>query len=177
MEFDDLVQERRSFRSYESGHEISTDQVKELISTTLLAPSWKNSETGRYYVATSAEMVQKVREALPSFNQNSTANACAYVVTAYVKNVSGHTNGQPDNELGNAWGAYDLGLQNAYLILKAKEMGFDSLIMGLRDANRLRDLFHIPENHEISCVIALGKGSGVPSMRSSKGLEEVCEVY
>ena len=39
--------------------------------------------------------------ALPSFNQNSSANA-ALVVTTYVKNVVGFTDGgDPVNEIGN----------------------------------------------------------------------------
>ncbi len=43
-----------------------------------------------------------------------------------------------DNELGNGWGCYDLGLQNENLILKAKELGYGTLIMGLRATSSVR---------------------------------------
>ena len=72
------------------------------------------------------EAVAAVRNALPLFNQKSTNNAAAYIVCTYEKEISGFTKGEADNELGDKWGAYDLGLQNAYLILKAKELGLDS---------------------------------------------------
>ncbi|MCQ2411685.1 MAG: nitroreductase family protein [Sphaerochaetaceae bacterium] len=176
MEFDRLVEKRRSCRAYEVSEPMTMDQVQQLIQATVQAPTWKNSETGRYYVAVSQEMMQKVREALPAFNQNSTSNACAYVVTTFVSNVAGHTNGQPDNELGNCWGSYDLGLQNAYLLLKAKDMGFDSLVMGIRDAEKLRQAFEIPQDQMVVSVIALGKGAGEPVLRTRKCVEEVCSV-
>lgn len=175
MEFSTLVKERRSIRAYKEGNEISKSTLQEIISTTLQAPTWKNSETGRYYVATSKEAMEAVREALPAFNQNSTKNASAYIVTAFEKNISGFTKGEADNELGNEWGAYDLGLQNAYLLLRAKELGLDSLIMGLRDSAKLRESFNIPETQEIAAVIALGYREGDALLRKRKEVEEVAK--
>lgn len=45
---------------------------------------------------------------------------------------------------------------NCYLILKARAMGFDTLIMGMRDADALRSLFSIPEDEAVMAVIAIG---------------------
>ncbi len=44
-------------------------------------------------------------------------------MTTYVKNVVGFGADGPVNEIGNGWGAYDLGLHDAYLILTAKDHG------------------------------------------------------
>ncbi|MDO4977485.1 MAG: nitroreductase family protein [Eubacteriales bacterium] len=173
MEFLTLVKERRSIRAYKGDNTISESTLKEIISTTLQAPTWKNSETGRYYIAANKESMDAVRAALPAFNQNSTANASAFIVTAYEKNISGFTKGEADNELGNQWGAYDLGLQTSYLLLRAKELGLDSLIMGLRDAAKLRKSFNIPETQEIVSVIALGYRDGDALLRKRKEVEEV----
>lgn len=177
MEFSRLAVERRSVRAYEAGQVIDKAVLEEIITTTLQAPTWKNTETGRYYIANSEEMMGKVRDCLPGFNQNSTANASAYIVTTYVKNVSGFTQGQPDNELGNEWGAYDLGLQNAYMLLKAKEMGYDSLIMGLRDADAIREVLDIPEEEIVFAVIALGKREGEPVIRRRKTVDDVAKFF
>ena len=120
-----------------------------------------------------AQKLALVREkALPSFNQNSSKNA-ALIVTTFVKDLSGFSNGQPDNELGNLWGAYDLGLHDAYLVLAAKNAGYDTLIMGIRSAQELRLLLQIPENEEIVSVIAIGKSAKEPALRPRKTLEEV----
>ena len=79
----------------------------------------------------------------------------------------------PDNELGNLWGAYDLGLHDAYLVLAAKNAGYDTLIMGIRNAQELRTLLQIQENEEIVSVIAVGKSAKEASMRPRRELDEV----
>ena len=61
MEFNELVKERRSCRSYKES-EVKKEDIEEIIKCTLMAPSWKNSETGRYYVALSQETIKEVYE-------------------------------------------------------------------------------------------------------------------
>lgn len=175
MELMELTKSRRSVRAYEAGREVTGEMIVELMQTVQLAPTWKNSQTGRYYAAITPEKIEAVRACLPAFNQKSSANA-ALVVTTFVKGVAGHTQGQPDNELGDQWGAYDLGLQNAYLVLKARDMGLDTLIMGLRDADALRALLDIPAEEQVAAVIALGWRDGEPVFRPRKELSEICKV-
>lgn len=166
MEFEELVKYRRSCRSY-SEDEVSKADVEEIIKCSLMAPSWKNSETGRYYVALDKQIIKEVYDCLPDFNQNSSKNA-AYIIATFKKGISGNGN---DN-----WGAYDLGLQNSYLILKAKELGYDTLIMGLRDEDGLRRIFDIPEDEIMLPVIAIGKASKQPNLNPRKQLEEVLKI-
>ncbi len=157
MNFDQVVEKRRSIRSYAEPTSFTKDQITGLILSAQQAPSWKNSQTGRYYIALTPEKIQAVRSCLNAHNQEVCKNIGALIVTSFIKNISGFDkNGYPDNELGNGWGCYDLGLQNAFLILKATDCGMDSIIMGLRDAGKLRHLLEIPENEEIVSVIALG---------------------
>ena len=177
MNFSELVQSRRSVRSYLPGKTVENEVIEEILKAAQLAPSWKNSQTARCYVASSPEMLAAVRACLPAFNQNSSKNACALIVTAFVKGQAGFTAGQPDNELADGWGAYDLGLQNAYLILKARDVGLDTLIMGLRDADALRSLLGIPETEEIAAVLALGYRDGEPAFRPRKDLSEIARFF
>lgn len=172
MEFKELIKERRSVRAYQEGKSISDDVIREIIEDALLAPSWKNYETSRFYVANTPERIEKVRACMPSFNQKSTANA-SYIITTYVKDTSGFTAGNPDNELGNKWGAYDLGLSNAYLILAAKDRGLDTLILGLRDSVELRKAFDIPKTEQIAAIIAIGYGAKEPVLGARKSIDEV----
>ena len=172
MEFKDLIAARRSVRSYLTDV-ISHEDLEAILTQTQMAPSWKNSQTSRTYVAETPETLQELREkGLPSFNQKSSANAML-VVTTFVMDVVGFTNGVPDNEAGNFWGAYDLGLHDAYLVLAASNAGYDTLIMGLRDADAIRSILNIPENEQIMSVIAIGKRDKEPAFRPRKALEEV----
>ena len=90
MEFSVLLEERRSIREYEAGVEISNEDIEKMIYAAQQAPSWKNSQTGRYYVAITKEGIESVRKALPEFNAVRTQNASAYIVTAFKTKISGH---------------------------------------------------------------------------------------
>jgi len=177
MEFRQLVADRRSVRVYDAAASIEEAALREILTDAQQAPSWKNSQTARYHVALQPETIAAVREALPGFNQARSANVCAYIVTSFVRKVSGHDDeGNPNNELGDQWGAYDLGLASAYLILSARDHGYDTLIMGLRDADALRTALDIPANEQIAAVIALGKRTGEPQIRPRVSLEDVAVI-
>ena len=96
-------------------------------------------------------------------NKERIADAPVLIVSTFEKGKSGFFQGNQSNEVGDGWGAYDNGLSNCYLIPKARAMGFDTLIMGMRDADALRQLFNIPENETIMAVISLGYRDGEPT--------------
>ena len=91
-----------------------------------------------------------------SIRKNS-AGAGALIVTTFVKGLVGFDNdGNPVNEAGDGWGYYDLGLQNENLLLKATELGLDTLVMGIRDGEAIREMLNIPETENVVAVIAVG---------------------
>ena len=173
--FDEIVANRRSVRSYDSSRKISEEQIRTLIATTQEAPSWANVQATRYYVVMSEEKLNKV---LPSMlaNQEKASTAPVLIVTTYKQDQSGFFNGEAANEVGNSWGAYDAGLSNAFLVLKAKEMGFDTLIMGLRDADGLKKALDIPSDETVMTVVALGYGNQVSKRPDRKALDEVLKI-
>ena len=174
MEFQKLISERRSVRKYSSAP--SHKDLVEILTAAQMAPSWKNSQTTRWYVVESPEKHDQIRLALHAINQQKVDNT-ALIVSTYVRGIAGFTKGEPDNEVGNGWGAYDLGLHDAYLILAAKDAGYDTLIMGLRDAEKIRTILSIPEEEEILSVIAIGKRGEEPALRPRKPLEEIVKIY
>lgn len=174
MEFKKLIEARRSVRGYGAG--VPHGDLVEILTRAQQAPSWKNWQASRCYAVESPEMLEAARRCLPGFNQNSSANA-ALIVTTFVKDLVGFTQGQPDNEVGNGWGAYDLGLRDAYLVLAAADLGYDTLIMGLRDADALRELLDIPAGEQIMSVIAVGKRAKEPADKARKPLDEVARFF
>ena len=178
MELEQILSERRSIRKFKDA-EVDLTLIREMLQAAIQAPSWKNSQTARYYVVASREMLNRVKTScLPEFNQKNCKDAPVLIVTAFVKNHSGHDNqGNPANELGNEWGAYDLGLHNANLILKARELGLDTLIMGIRDADALREILKIEDNQEVVSVIAVGYRDIEPAMPARKSVDEITRFY
>ena len=179
MELTEVAALRRSVRHYKDAA-LNEAEIREKLTDILnfvreSSPSWKNSQTHRYYVAITEEKKAAVQAALSERNRAKCEHAVALVVTAFVKDTSGFSDGQPDNELGNCWGAYDLGLSNAHFLLKARELGLDTLIMGLRDANALRSAFSIPETQEVGAVISVGIREGEVARPGHKALEEIAQ--
>ena len=150
MEFDKLLETRRSVRAFDETKKVSEGQIRQLVEAGIQAPSWKNSQTARYYCVLSDEM----------------------------KNRSGFDrDGNPDNECGNGWGYYDLGLHNENFILKAKELGLDTLIMGIRDSEKIRKELNIPETETVVSVIAVGYGTVAPAKPKRKAVDDILKFY
>lgn len=179
MNLNEAIEARRSIRAYKADTTIEKSVVLDIIRTAQFAPSWKNSQTARYYVVMTSEKLAEVKKnCLPEFNQKNSGNAPVLIVTAFEKNHAGfNTEGIPDNELGNEWGAYDLGLQNMLLMLKAKEYGLDTLVMGIRNADALRAELSIPDSQEVVSVIALGYRDIEPAMPKRKDIDDITMIF
>lgn len=175
--FDDIVATRRSVRDYKAGTTITAAQVRELIACAIEAPSWANSQTTRYYVALDPDKVAAVKELVGAGNARNTANAPVMIVSTFVKGQSGFGRGNQANEIGDGWGAYDNGVSNAYFILKAREQGFDTLIMGMRDSDGLRKLFNIPDTEQVMAVISLGYRASDPNRPARKAMDDIVKFF
>ena len=174
---DELFASRRSVRSYDAAKTISETEVRTLLEASQQAPSWANRQPTRYYVAISSEMLASVRECVGERNAHNVAGAPVLIASTYVKGQSGFGMGAAVNEIGDGWGAYDNGLANAYLILKAREMGFDTLIMGYRDGDKLRELMAIPDSEEVLAVIALGYRDQQPGVPNHLPLDDIVKFF
>lgn len=176
MDFDELKEARRSVRQYAKS-EITQDELEKIVADALNAPSWKNTETTRYYAAaTDAAKERMWKEALPGYNAASSANAAALVAVTYVPGESGFNGGKAVDDLGNAWGAYDCGLASSYFILAAKNRGWDTLIMGMREGAKVKAILGIPEGEVLMSVIAVGKSAQKYMKRPRKPVSEVLKV-
>jgi nitroreductase len=176
VSFDEVLTTRRSIRSYDASKKISEAEVRELLTATQEAPSWANQQPTKYYVAISEEKLATVQDMVGG-NKERIKDAPVLIVSTFERGKSGFFQGNATNEVGDGWGAYDNGLSNCYMILKARAMGFDTLIMGMRDADELRKLFDIPESETIMAVISLGYRAGEPNRPERKPLDDIVKFF
>ena len=176
LSFDEVLTSRRSVRNYDADKKITEAEVRDLIKASQDAPSWANQQPTKYYVAISEEKLAAVQD-LVGGNKERIKNAPVLIVSTFERGKSGYFQGNQTNEVGDGWGAYDNGLSNCYLILKARAMGFDTLIMGMRDADKLRELFSIPGNETVMAVIALGYRAEEPNRPERKNLDEILKFF
>ncbi len=173
MELQKCLEGRRSIRKYQD-KEISREQLNELFKAALLAPSWKNSEVSRYYVIDTKEKKEEFKKYLPQFNVNNTENCSAYIVSTVVDGKSGYTvEGEYATHLKEGFECFDNGLQVQNLCLKAYEMGFGTLIMGLYDEAGIREYLNVPDGEIIVTVLSVGYPDIEPNMPKRKELDEV----
>lgn len=176
VSFDEVLTTRRSVRSYDPAKKISDTEVRELLKATQEAPSWANQQPSKYYVAIGEEKLKAAMEMIGA-NKDRVVDAPVLIVSTFERGKSGYFQGQATNEVGEGWGAYDNGLSNCYLILKARAMGFDTLIMGMRDADQLRALFNIPEDETVMAVIALGYRNEEPTHPDRRDLDDIVKFF
>ena len=174
MEFQKLIEKRRTVRKYTKGNTVTKEDILAMVKAAQEAPSWKNSQTGRYYcVMDGADVARFRQECLPEMNAGKCENA-VLIISTFVHDRAGfQKDGTADNELGNGWGCYDLGLQNENLVLKAAELGYGSLIMGIRDADKIREFLEIPQEETVVAVIAVGVPGEQPGRPKRKEVEEI----
>ena len=79
MEFTKLLEERRSIRAFAPEKHVTAEQIQEIVQAAIQAPSWKNSQTTRYYALVTPEKVEEFSaKCLPEFNQKSSKGAVFY---------------------------------------------------------------------------------------------------
>jgi len=178
MELDEIINSRRSIRRYQK-KTVEHHLIEQCIKAAINAPSWKNSQTARYHVVESEAVLNQIKkEALPEFNAHNCQDAPVLIIATFVKNRSGfERNGTETNECGQGWGYYDLGLHNMNFILKARELGLDTLIMGIRDEKKIREILNIDENEIIVSIISLGYRDIDPDKPKRKCVEDITKFY
>ena len=174
--FDQIVASRRSVRSYDGTKTVTKEQVCEVLAAAQEAPSWINYEPTKYYVAMSPDKIAAVKEAVGR-NKDRLDGVSALIVSTFEKGKSGFVDGVQRDPIGDIWGGHDCGLSTAFLILKARAMGFDTLIMGGRDEDALRKTFSIPENETVMAVIALGYRKDDPQRPERRPFDEVVKFF
>ena len=174
MVFTQLLEKRRSIRKYDSSKKVTSEQINEVINAAIQAPSWKNSQTARYYAIVSPDRIEEFcSKCLPERIADKAIGA-ALIVCTFVSDVAGFSPEKvADNECGNGWGFYDMGLHNANLLLKAAELGLGTLVMGIRDGDSIREMLSIPDTETIGPVIAIGYPDVEPAKPVRKTVEEI----
>lgn len=125
MELQAAFETRRSIRHYDPEKKVTKEQVETLIKAASLAPSWKNTQTSRYYCVLSEDKIAEFsQKCLPEFNQKNSAGAGALIVTTFVKGLVGFDNdGNPVNEAGDGWGYYVLDCRMRICFSRQQSLG------------------------------------------------------
>ena len=172
MELQTCIEQRRSVRKYKN-QSVPRELIREIIKAATFAPSWKNSQVSRYYVA-EGNAKKELASYLGEFNGRNVQDAPVLIVSTVVNKRSGFTReGEYETHLKDGFQYYDCGMQSMNLCLKAYELGLATLVMGIYDEAAIRKLFDIDESPIIVAVTAVGYADGETSMPKRKSVDDI----
>lgn len=188
-----LMEERKSVRKYEPGVAIPRETIQHILQQATTAPSSSNLQPWRFLVIDDAEQKKELR--IAGFNQEQIETSSAII--AVIGDIEMYKNAKQINDLNvelgympreiadmmisNSETAYnsfsdaersniahlDSGLISMQIVLLAKDMGYDTVIMGGFDKAAFAKRYELPANEVPMILIAIGKAA-MPARNSSR---------
>lgn len=188
-----LMEERKSVRKYVPGVAIPRETIQHILQQATTAPSSSNLQPWRFLVIDDPEQKKELR--IAGFNQEQIETSSAII--AVIGDIEMYKNAKQINDLNvelgympreiadmmisNSEAAYssfsdaersniahlDSGLISMQIVLLAKDMGYDTVIMGGFDKAAFAKKYELPANEQPMILIAIGKAA-MPARNSSR---------
>lgn len=159
MELKEAMIKRRSVRSF-SETLVPRELIKEIIDVTRYYPSWKNSQTARFYAIDNVEIKNRVADEATfgkGNNQRIIRSSPCLIVQTIKKGLSGtDANGEYMTSKGSEWEVYDSGLAGQSFCLSAFDKGVGSVILGIFKEEVVASICNIPSDEKVSALIPIG---------------------
>ncbi|MCA9002505.1 MAG: nitroreductase family protein [Planctomycetes bacterium] len=177
MDTFEAIATRRSVKHFDPEHRFTEAEIRQLLEAAMLSPTSFNLQNWRFVVVTDPELKQELRAA--SYNQAQFTDASIIVYLVFDKEAHSRQpqrywrHAEPEigqMMVGMIQGVYEgneplvrdegqrsCGIAGQTLMLAARSMGYDSCpIVGI-DKKKTAALLRMPEDHEISFAVTIGK--------------------
>lgn len=172
----DLIKGRRSVRRF-GKKPVTRDIITKIVDVSRYAPSWKNTQTTRYIAITDEAEKEKIAdECVMGFesNQKVIKDAPCLIIILTVDERSGYErDGSFSTSKGTHWQSFDAGIAAQTFCLSAYENGLGTVIMGIYDEEKIREIIDIPSGSSVSALISLGYPAEEPRAPRRKEAEEI----
>ena len=190
----DAIRTRRAVKQFDASHEMSEEEVNELLSLAVLSPTAFNIQNWRFVVVTDPVLRKQIREV--AWDQAQVTDSSLFIVLcadlkSWEKQPGRYWANAPKEIQDFMLPAIDVyyrdkdqvqrdeamrscGIVAQTLMLAAKSMGYDSCPMDGFDFEKVAELIHLPDDHVIAMFVAIGKGTKEAWPRPGQlGLDEV----
>ena len=190
----DAIRSRRAVKHYDANHDMTEEEVNELLSLAVLSPTAFNIQNWRFVVVTDPALRKQIREV--AWDQAQVTDTSLFIVLCadlkswekqpgrywvnapqevqefMIPAIDDYYRGKDQVQRDEAMRSCGIVAQT--LMLAAKSMGYDSCPMDGFDFDKVADLIHLPEDHVIAMFVAIGKGTKEAWPRPGQlGLDEV----
>lgn len=166
------IEKRRSVRSY-TDKPVERETIKRLVSAAQLAPSWKNTQTTRFTAITNKDTLNEICATLGDWNQKIVSNAPLLLVVSAITGHSGYGSSGNPTIYGEGYTFFDCGTSVENLCLAATDLGIGTVILGLFDPQKLKEIAKVPDGEEVLVLIACGYYENDPPANTRLPIEDV----
>ncbi|MFM2168193.1 MAG: hypothetical protein RIS79_2564 [Verrucomicrobiota bacterium] len=175
----DAIHARRAIKHFDPSHRLTDEETRQLLTSAMQAPTAFNLQHWRFVTVTDPELRKQIRAV--AWDQAQVTDASLLIIlcadkAAWKKSPARYWKDAPQpvqDFLVPAIGQYyegreqvqqdecmrSCGLAGMTIMLAAKAMGYDSCPMDGFDFDAVAKLIHLPSDHVISFMIAVGKGT------------------
>ncbi|MDO9566257.1 MAG: nitroreductase family protein [Candidatus Desulfaltia sp.] len=168
----EVIKERRSIRKYEE-KDISEELVNRVLDAVRWTPSWVNTQNWEIVVVKDRTIKERLQSTLPKGNPAAKSFVTAPVVLAVCGRLgkSGYYKDKVSTKFGD-WYMFDLGLATQNLCLMAHHLGLGTVIVGLFDHDRAKEILNVPAGYELVVLIPMGYPAITPLAPKRKEIKE-----
>ena len=146
MDFLHLAKERYSVRKF-SSKEIEAEKISAIIEAGRIAPTAKNNQPQKIYVAKSEQSVALLNECSPCIY-----GAPVVLVVAYDQD----RDWKSTMEQGRRSGEIDCAIICSHMMLEAADLGLGSCCVGMFNNNEVKEKLGLPENVTVCALLPIG---------------------
>ena len=178
----EAIAARRAIKHYDPAHQMTEAEIRQLLEAAMQSPTAFNIQNWRFVTVIDPEVRKQIRAS--AWDQAQVTDASLLIVLcadkeAWKKEPARYWKNAPQpvqDFLVPAIGQYyegrdqvqrdecmrSCGLAGMTIMLAAKSMGYDSSPMDGFDFDAVAKIIKLPEDHVISFMIAVGKGTQPP---------------
>jgi len=178
----ETIAARRAIKHYDPAHQMTEAEIRQLLEAAMQSPTAFNIQNWRFVTVIDPEVRKQIRAS--AWDQAQVTDASLLIVLcadkeAWKKEPARYWKNAPQpvqDFLVPAIGQYyegrdqvqrdecmrSCGLAGMTIMLAAKSMGYDSSPMDGFDFDAVAKIINLPEDHVISFMIAVGKGTQPP---------------
>jgi|GEM_PF-684031 len=171
--FIELARKRESCRSY-TDKKVDIELLKKCVEAALLSPSARNLQPWKYFIVTDEKYVSELIKITQEDGKNGfVSNITSFIVA--VNKTSDVT--VRDHKCSHDYSVFDPGLSVAHLVLQAAELGLGTCILGWFDADKVTELFKLPDNQSPIVLIPVGyPANETPRNKVRADFDEMTEI-
>lgn len=159
----DVIKKRASVRAYDKSKKVSKEQIKEILKAASLAPSARNTQPWKFYIAESEGEKSKIMRAMSEHNAWASEASILIVILADLRNAY---------RIDEKKYYVDIGLCLENLLLEITNQRLAACPCAAFDREKLSKLLDLPAYLEPVVVVPIGyeaKGSVLAGLREKYG--------